>query len=142
MPANNNNPFRNAEQAPLFIEDLADAIRHLAHQVGGIKALACYLRPELDDEPEKAHRWLLDALNPDRPHDLHPAQIIRAGLIGRDNGCHVIAAFLLERMGYQPPVPAVPKSPRTVLAERAAEAAAEHARLLRELDRIDAKGAA
>lgn len=70
----------------------------LAHQVGGIKGLACQLRPEIDDEPEKAHRWLLDALNPDRPHEIHPAQI------GRENGCHVIAAFLLERMGYQPPV--------------------------------------
>lgn len=142
MRANNDNPFRKAEQAPLFVEDLADAIRHLAHQTGGLKALACQLRPELADEPEKAHRWLLDALNPDRPHELHPAQIIRAGQVGREAGCHVVAAFIAERMGYQPPVPAVPKSARTVLAEKAAEAAAEHARLLRELDRLDEKGAA
>lgn len=142
MPANHRNPFRNAEQAPLFIEDLADAIRHLAHQVGGLKALACMLRPELDDEPEKAHRWLLDCLNPDRPHELHSAHILRAGQIGRDAGCHVIAAFLADRMGYQPPQPSVPKSPRTALVEKAAELAAEQARIHRELDRLDAKGAA
>lgn len=139
MDANQAIPFRKSEQAPLFVEDLADAIRHLAYQAGGLKTLACLLRPELDDEPEKAHRWLLDCLNADRPHELHPAQIIRAGQIGRETGCHVIAGFLAERMGYQAPIPAIPKSPRTVLAEKAALAAAEHARLLMELDRLDAR---
>jgi len=142
MHANQGNQFRKAEQGPLFVEDFADAIRHLAHQTGGLKALACLLRPELDAEPEKAHRWLLDCLNPDRAHELHISQAIRAAQIGREAGCHVVAAFLLERMGYQAPIPSVPKSPRTELAERAAVAAAEHARLLRELDRIDAPGAA
>lgn len=135
---------QQGEQAPLLVDDEADALRALAFQAGGLKELACRMKPDLADEPEKAHRWILDCLNPDRHHAIHIEHLVRALQVGADIGCEVLLGWLMQRAGYQVPAKAIPKSRRQVMLEQQAEHIAKAAALQRELDEMtfEQKGAA
>ncbi len=88
-------------QEPLFVESLEEAVEATAAVCGGKKAFACELRPDLADEPEKAHRWLLDALNPDRRTELHVDHFRRACRIAATHDCHILKHWFDDATGYE-----------------------------------------
>src|SRR5690554_1231955 len=96
---------------------------------GGKKAFACMLRPDLADDPNAAHRWLLDALNPDRRTEIHAAHLIRACRVAREHGCHILKHWLDDATGYSrsDPVPAQTENQKR--ARRMRELLDEFARL-------------
>ena len=105
-------------QEPLFVESLEEAFEALAAACGGKKAFACELRPDLADEPEKAHRWLLDALNPDRRTEIHAEHLKRACAIGRKHRCHVLKHWFDDATGYERTHEAPQKTAAQVIAEK------------------------
>lgn len=96
---------------------------------GGKKAFACQIRPDLADEPEKALRWLLDALNPDRRTELHAAHLVRAFKVGRKHGCHILKHWVDDASGYERGGVAPRKTPEQELAEEFERVAGELRRL-------------
>ncbi len=117
-------PIRT-RQTPLFIESLEEAIEALAMACGGKKSFACELRPDLADEPDKAHRWLLDALNSDRRTELHAAHLVRALKIGRRHNCHVLKKWLDDEARYEHGAPKHERSKYEVVAEEFQKLAAQ-----------------
>jgi hypothetical protein len=132
---------RTATQPPLFVESLADAVHALAMMCGGWKGLACQLKPELAEDPEKAGRWLSDALNDDRREVLHADHLIRALKIGRAADCHVLKHWLDESTEYEKSQPAESKPPMTLLSERLQRLTDEISRTTQEMERVQAADA-
>jgi hypothetical protein len=127
-----------SQQNPLFVESLEEAIAATAMACGGKKAFACELRPDLSDEPDKAHRWLLDALNSDRRTEIHAAHLVRACKIGRQHGCHILKHWLDDAAGYHRSGVAPKKSEHEILAaelQQIASRATEIAGRLGEIER-------
>lgn len=125
-------------QEPLFVETLEEAMEATAMACGGKKAFACLLRPDLADEPEKAHRWLLDALNTDRRTELHADHLRRACRVAREQGCHILKHWFDDATGYIRTGVAPVKTQHELLAselQRIATRATDIAAQLGELER-------
>lgn len=118
-----------AHQEPLFVESLEEAIEATARACGGKKQFACALRPDLEDEPDKAHRWLLDALNSDRRTEFHVDHLRRACTIARKHGCHILKHWFDDATGYERTGVAPSKTPRQELAEKMQRALDDFRRL-------------
>lgn len=122
---------------PLLDDTFEDVMVALARAVGGKKAFAEILRPELEDQPDRARRWLIDALNPDHQQNMHVDHVVRALRAGREAGCHLLIAWLCREAGYEVPRPAAQPSRRTQLLAEDARLAKERERVSQELDRIE-----
>lgn len=83
---------------------------------GGKKAFACELRPDLADEPEKALRWLLDCLNPDRRQELHADHLRKACKVGMAHSCHILKHWFDDATGYERTSVAPKKTEHELLA--------------------------
>lgn len=125
------------EQLPLIDDSLEDVIVALARSAGGNKQFAAMLRPELDGEPERARRWLLDCLNPDHAQKLSPDHLLRALKIGRERGNHLLIAYLCREAGYTIPEPAAQPSHKTLLLSEAEHLAKRQRQISEDLDRIE-----
>lgn len=86
-------------QAPLFFEDINDALRHAVSVLGGPKKVAPMLRGE-EVPIEAASRWVSDCLNPDRPAQFHPHQILVLLRTAREMGDHTAMRWLAGECGY------------------------------------------
>lgn len=128
------------ENLSLFVESLSDAVLAVAMHVGGKKRLAVLIRPELEDEPDTAARWLLNALDDEHNTAFHAHHLQRAMRIGREAGCDVLAAYVNESTGYEAPRQAAIKSARLRLLERQADIAVEQARIQAELEAMSDQG--
>ena len=102
-----------AEQVPMFVEDLNDAIRDTVKALGGFKKVGHTMRPELG--VEGAGRWLSDCCNPDRRDKLSPEQLAFIRKLARQHGVHILAAYEAKDAGYAPPVPIEPQDERAAL---------------------------
>ena len=129
-----NRTAQTGDQLPLVVESLAEALAALGARAGGWKALACAIRPEMSDDPERAGRWLSDALNPDRREVLHVEHLIAALRVGRRVDCHVLKHWIDQETGYQKSAPARSRPRRVILAERLQELTAELRRVSEELE--------
>ena len=116
-------------QVPLFVESLEEAVEATAAACGGKKTFACKIRPDLADDPERAHRWLLDALNPDRRTEFHADHLRRACIVARDHECHILKHWFDGAVGYGATEPQSAKTPMQRLAEKRLALAAEFAKL-------------
>jgi hypothetical protein len=121
--------IRTAAQQPLFIDSLEEAIEATAVACGGKKAFAAKLRPDLAEDPERAHRWLLDALNPDRRTELHADHLRRACIVAREHNCHILKHWFDLAVGYRPTDPAPARTEMQKIAARRLELAREMAQL-------------
>lgn len=105
----------------LFVESLEDAMEATAAACGGKKAFAVELRPDLADDPEKALRWFLDALNPDRRTEIHAEHLRKACVVARKHDCHVLKHWFDDATSYERTDPAPQKTELQKLAARRLE---------------------
>ena len=101
------------EQQALFHESFADALTDCVRALGGNKIVGKAMRPEksIDD----ARKWLLDALNPDRPEKLSPDQVLWILREARKVGCHAAITYIARECGYADPQPLEPEDERAAL---------------------------
>ena len=126
-------------QLPLYVETEIEALHALAQAVGGWKSLACLLRPELADDPDRAGRWLSDALNDEKRDTWKGEHQLRALRIGKQHDCHVYAAWLNNAAGYEAPKPKAVQSERSRLLDENEKLQAQMRRNYERLDEIDAQ---
>lgn len=120
-------------QMSLMHESLNDALREAVQAIGGTKKVGCMLWPEMT--ADHASSRLRDCLNIDRREKLSPEQVEMIGSIGRQHGCHAIAAHLMRTMGYADPVPVEPEDE---LAKQQREFVAATQALMKMAERIEA----
>jgi hypothetical protein len=101
-----------SSQLPLIVETLNDAVRDTARLIG-FKQIARELWPTKD--VEAAARYLNDCLNPDREQKLSGEEILLIARRGREAGCHLIAAWFNQEIGYAAPVPVDPADEKAEL---------------------------
>lgn len=97
------------QQYPLFHEDIHDALKTVVAALGGPQKVGVMLRPEYDEKPDTAGRWLSDCLNPDRSAKLDFDQFFAVLRAGRRIGCHVGMHHITQEVGYAPPQPVEPE---------------------------------
>lgn len=95
-------------QAPLFIEDIYDALRAIVQACGGPKAIGLRLWPH--KPAEQARRELLDALNRDNPRKLDPEEVVALLRMGRECGFHQGKHWIDDATGYEASPPTDPKA--------------------------------
>lgn len=100
-------------QPSLFHEDIWQALRDCVSAMGGTKDVGYRMRPELG--PEKAGRWLLDCLNPERNDKLSIEQFLFLLLEARRAGCDIAMHYLARHTGYEAPKALCPQVERDAL---------------------------
>lgn len=94
-------------QGSLLAHDTPDdATAECIAAVGGIKAAALLLRPEL--EMEQGARWLRDCLNPRKRDKLDVRQYLVLWRAARERGCLAGVAYVNDCCGCAPPIPISP----------------------------------
>ena len=126
-----------AQQQPLFIDTVYDALRAAVGALGGPKAVAPRLWPQksIDD----GRRLLLDCLNPDRAEKLDPEQVVVILRWAREAGFHSAKHWLDEATGYQPSQPLDPAVERDRLLTVVEESRTVLARALDQLAAMESK---
>lgn len=115
---------------------LADLSRHPS--IGGWKELACYVRPDLAEDPEAAGSWMHRALDPnarDVWHELHMRRALRRG---HQVDCHIVMHWLCDTLNYRNPEPIAGKSRRVRLLEEDERIATRRRQIAEELEGLDA----
>jgi len=125
------------EQIPLLEDTFEDVMAALGRAMGGKKQFAEILRPELEGEPDRARRWLLDSLNPEHQQQLHVSHLVRALKAGRESGVHLLMAWLCRETGYAVPEPAAMPSQKTLLLAEAERLSKRQRQISEEIDRIE-----
>lgn len=122
-----------AQQIPLIIDSLNDAIRDTARLIG-TKRIAKELWPEKSEEA--AARYLNDCLDPDRAQKLDGEQILFVARRGRELSCHLIAAYINADLGYAPPLPVDAEDTKAELQRAYIESVKEQRRIAERLERL------
>jgi hypothetical protein len=123
-----------AQQSPLFVESIYDALKSIVQQLGGPKTVGAVLWPA--KSVEDARRLLLDCLNPDRAEKLDAEQIVMLFRMGREINFHVAKHFFDMTTGYQPSQPADPADEQAHLIEIIESAGITLQAALETLDRL------
>ncbi|WP_116364432.1 hypothetical protein [Parahaliea mediterranea] len=87
------------EQEPLFHEDIYGALGHVCSSLGGLKVVGYMLWPALS--PDSAGRKLANCLNPERPENLKPEEVMQVLRAGREKGVHSGMTYLADQCGYE-----------------------------------------
>lgn len=124
-------------QVALFHESITDAMREVILALGGLKAVASRMRPEMP--PDHAGRWLADCLSAERREKLSPDQVLWLGREGRRIGCHALAYYLCRDLGYADPVPIDPDDEKARLEREFIEAAKSMQAMADRLTRLGLK---
>jgi len=119
---------------PDAIETLNQALVECVKACGGSKQVGHKLWPE--KTVDAAQRHLLNCLNEDKPERLSPDHLLMLLRLARDRGCHVGVAYMLETLGYAPPVPTDPKDELTELLRQNLEANREAQRRHERIERL------
>lgn len=102
-------------QIPLIHEDFMAALTTCVQVLGGAKKVGVMLRPEYEEEPEKAARWLLACLNAQRDEKLSWDQTFHIMRAAKAIGCHVAMGYITQMLGYADPQPIEPEDERAKL---------------------------
>lgn len=123
-------------QVSLFYEDVNDVLRAMVQALGGAKKVGVSMRSDLG--VDAAHRWLLAALNPDRPERLTPEQVLWLLVECRKINFHAGMHFLNVGAGYASPQPVDPEDERATLQREAIEAVRRLEGLAKRLEQLGA----
>lgn len=121
-------------QPALFHEDIWQALRDCVSALGGSKKLGTKLRPEM--EADKAGRWLLDCLNPDKADKLSVEQLILVLREARKANCHVAAHFIARETGYAEPQPIEPDDEKAALQRAFIHSVETQRQIMQRLERL------
>lgn len=127
----------NEQQQQLFFETFNDVLRATVDALGGPKVVGEMLWPE--KTIDEARRQLLDCLNPDRQHRLDPDRLLLLLKLARAKGIHLATSWLLEDVGYQPPVPIEPEDELAQLQRDFIRAAETIEAIGKRIDRVRIK---
>lgn len=86
-------------QCPLFFESPNEALTHIVSVLGGAKKVGERMRADLS--VDAAARWVLDCLNPDRPAQFHPTQVMYLLRAARAVGDHAAMHWWAGECGYR-----------------------------------------
>lgn len=127
----------NSMQVPLFVEDYNEAIRATVNALGGFKKVGHELKP--DKSVDEAGRWLNDCCNPEKREKLSPPELAYIRRKGRENGCHILAAYEAQEAGYAPPQPIEPEDERAALQREFVQATKAFTMLATRMERAGLK---
>lgn len=127
--------IRTGSQTPLFVESMEEAVEATAMACGGKKKFAVAIRPQWKNDPERAHRWFLDALNPLNRTEFHAEDLLMACQVAREHHCHILKHWFDNATGYERSQPAAPKTPEQDLANELASIAARYKQVADDLAR-------
>lgn len=103
-------------QIPLIHEDFLSALTTCVQALGGAKKVGVMLRPEYEEDPDKAARWLLSCcLNNHRDEKLSFEQTFKVMREAKQAGCHVAMAHIAQEVGYADPQPIEPEDEKARL---------------------------
>lgn len=124
-------------QQALWHDTPEDALRALIDALGGPKAVGSFLFPEktLEDARRTVLKWC-DAERLDKPSLDHLVLLLKKG---REQGCHVFAAFLLSQAGYDDPRPVEPRDEMTELQRAYVNAARDIKRIAERIERVQVR---
>jgi hypothetical protein len=87
------------EQLDLIHESVRDATRSAIAALGGAKRVACLLRPAM--EPDRAQRWLNNALDDNRPEKLEIEDHIWIFREAKKIGYHAAMQYFARECEYE-----------------------------------------
>ena len=125
-------------QAPrLYYDSFEDAAREVVNVCGGPKVVGALLWPA--KTADAARTRLLDCLNTDRIEKLAPEEIFLLARMGRERGCHAMAAYFNADTGYAPPIPVEPEDERAELQRAYIEMGREMKRIAERIERTEGR---
>ena len=112
-------------------ESLNDCLIECVKAAGGSKQVGHRLWPE--KTVDAAQRHLLNCLAEGRAERLTPDQVMFIAQLAREAGCHAYMQFCAVRLHYATPVPREPQQELAELQRSFANAVAEQARMLQQI---------
>lgn len=124
----------------LFHEDFFSALDEDIRALGGRKAVAMALRPDLAHRPHEAHVWLNGCMNPDRREKFSDDQIRLIMRKAREVGSCAAMNYWCDDTGFERARALTPEKEADKLLERAAELARESRAVATQLERLHQSG--
>lgn len=121
-------------QAPLFHEDIYDAIKTVVMALGGSKKVGHMLWST--KQPAQAGELLNNCLNPTRPEKLDPEQLLFLMVQGQRIGCHAITEFIGQHAGYRL-IPVKPEDEKEDLRKQVVQVGRELGRMFARLEELE-----
>ena len=121
------------DSLPLFHESIRDAVRSAIAALGGMKVVAAALRPQM--EPDRAGRWLANALDDSRPEKLDIEDIFWILRECRKKGYHAPAEYIGQDIGYQV-IPVEPEDEYAALQRKSIEAVSQLQTIMERMERL------
>lgn len=123
-------------QSPLFFESAHEALAHVVSVLGGAKKVGSSMRPDLS--VDGAARWVLDCLNPERPAQFHPPQVIFLLRAARESGDHVAMQWWASECGYRAEA-VEPEDESAELKRKFIESAAQMAKMASRIEALETR---
>lgn len=130
------------KQIPLIHEDFDSALTTCVQSLGGAKEVGVMLRPEYEEDPDKAARWLLACLNPTRDEKLSWQQTFMIMRKARDAGVHVAMYYITQVIGYAEPQVIEPEDEKAALQRAFIEQSKQMQALFARMERAGLKAVA
>lgn len=121
---------------PLIVEDFTAALTTCVQVLGGAKKVGVMLRPEYEDEPDKAARWLLACLNSSRDEKLSWDQTFHIMRAAKHAGCHVAIAYITQQLGYAEPQPIEPEDAKAALQRAFIQSVEQQRQIMQRLEKL------
>ncbi len=123
----------NSLQAPLFHEDVYEALRTVIMALGGCKKMGSMLWPE--KSPQHGAELLNNCLSTARQEKLDPEQLLFLLVEGQKVGCHALADYMGQCAGYKFLV-IEPEDEKAELQKQVIDAAHRFGALVKRLEKI------
>ncbi len=110
-----------------------DVLRACIEKLGGMKRVGVDMRPELEERPDTAGRWLSDCLNEEKREKLSLGQAVYLLRRARDAGFHDGMTAWNGLIGYGPASPLAPESEAAELQRRFIDSVQQQERLFAQM---------
>jgi len=124
-------------QAPLFHEDVYEAMNTVIMALGGSKKVGGMLWPE--KKPQQAGELLKTCLNVTRQEKLDPEQVLFLLVEGQKVGCHALAGYMGQCAGYKF-IAIEPEDEKAELQKQVVAASQHFSVLIKRLEQLASNG--